>query len=174
MREGVDWGRLKPDRPARVALGVIACGCALLLWEARGATFAQDEWSFILFRRGFSADVFLRPHVNHLSVIPIAAYKLLLAIFGLTAYLPYILLLLLLHATACLLLYVLLRRYVGPWAAVAPVAIVAVLGPAWHDLIWGFQIGFVGSVAAGLGMTLCLERQDRVGTSALPFFCSFL
>lgn len=154
------------DWPARVALGVIALGCAVVLREARGTTFLQDEWSFILFRRGLSTGVFLRPHANHLSVLPVAAYELLFATFGLGTYLPYLLLLVALHAVTCLLLYVLLRRYMGPWVAIAPVAIMVVLGPAWHDLLWAFQIGYLGSAAAGLGMTLCLERQDRRGDIA--------
>lgn len=145
------------------AAGLIAIGCLIVAHAARGVTFSGDDWTFITERRGFSAGVFLRPHGEHLSALPIAAYKLLLATFGASSYVPFMALLLLLHATCCALLYFAARRYVGPWAALVPAAILVVLGPAWQDLLWAFQIGYLGSVAAGLGMVLCLERRDRSG-----------
>ena len=40
--------------------------------------------------------------------------------FGASSYAPYMALLLLVHGVACVLLYVLARRRVGPWAALAP------------------------------------------------------
>ena len=157
--------RLKPGAlvPGLVAVALVAAGCALVGYEARHLTFYLDDWSFVVGRRGLSAGVFLRPHVEHLSALPILAYKALLAVFGAGSYAPFMVLLLLVHAVVCLLLYVLARRRVGPWAALAPVAVLALLGPAWQDLLWAFQVGYLGSVAAGLGMILCLERRDRRG-----------
>jgi hypothetical protein len=107
--------------------------------------------------------VFLRPHNEHLSALPVLAYKLLLAIFGASSYAPFMALLLIVHGITCLLLYLVARRRAGPWVALAPVAVLVVLGPAWHDLLLAFQMGFIGSVAAGLGMVLCLDRHDRRG-----------
>lgn len=158
-----------PDRAMRTDVGTplafafLLCGCLIVAWEARHSTFTADDWSFILQRRGLSAAVLLQPHNEHLSALPILAYKVLLAVFGLGSYAPFIALLLILHAIVCLTLYVLARRYIGPWAALAPAAIVAVLGPAWQDLLWAFQIGYLGSTAAGLCMVWCLERRDRKG-----------
>jgi hypothetical protein len=40
-------------------------------------------------------------------------------------------------------------------------ALVVFLGPAWEDLLWSFQIGLIGSLAAGLGALLALERDTR-------------
>lgn len=156
------------DSPAPVgtAIAVITLGCLIVARAARDVTFSGDDWTFITQRRGFSAGVFLRPHGEHLSALPVAAYKLLLAIFGASSYAPFMALLLLLHAVTCLLLYAVARRHVGPWAALAPAAILAVLGPAWQDLLWAFQIGYLGSVAAGMGMVLCLERRSRAADLA--------
>jgi len=144
-----------------IAVAIAVAGCLVIGVEARHSTFTGDDWSFILQRRGLSAGVFLRPHNEHLSALPILAYKVLLAVFGLGSYIPFVVLLLVLHGITCVLLYAITRRYVGPWVALAPTAIFAVLGPAWNDLLWAFQIGYLGSVAAGLGMVLCLERRDR-------------
>lgn len=145
------------------AVAVIVLGCLVIAHAARGLTFSGDDWGFMTDRRGFSAGVFLRPHNEHLSALPIAAYKLLLAVFGATSYVPFMALLLVTHGIVCLLVYLIARRYVGPWVALAPTAILAVLGPAWQDLLWPFQVGYLGSVASGLGMVLCLERRDRGG-----------
>ncbi len=148
---------------AAAAVAVVLGGCLAVAFEARHSTFSGDDWTFVLHRRGFSAGVFLDPHNEHLSALPVAAYKILLAVFGAGSYTPFIALLLILHATACGLLYLIARRYVGPWGALVPTCVLVVLGPAWQDLLWAFQIGYVGSVAAGLGMLLCLERDDRRG-----------
>ena len=37
------------------------------------------------------------------------------------------------------------------------------LGTAWPDVLWPFQIGFLGSLAAGIGALLALDREDRRG-----------
>jgi hypothetical protein len=156
--------------PWIAALALVLAGCILVGFEARHLTFSADDWAFILERRGFSADVFLQPHNEHLSALPVLAYKGLLQLFGATSYAPFMALLLFVHAVACVLLYVLARRRVGPWAALVPAAVLVVLGPAWQDLLWAFQVGYVGSVAAGLGTVLCLERRDKrgdVGAGAL-------
>jgi hypothetical protein len=46
----------------------------------------------------------------------------------------------------------------------------SLLGTAYQDLLWPFQIGFLGSVAAGLGALVLLERPGRrseLGAAAL-------
>lgn len=143
-----------------VAGVLVLAGCAWLGWQARHLTFYLDDWEFVLHRRGWGPGVFLRPHNEHLSALPILAYKVLLDVFGARSYAPFMALLIAVHALACLLLYAFARRHLGPWAALIAPALLVVLGPAWMDLLWAFQIGFVGSTAAGLGMLLCLERQD--------------
>jgi hypothetical protein len=152
--------------PWIAALVLILAGCLLVGFEARHLTFSADDWAFVLDRRGFSADVFLQPQNEHLSALPVLAFKVLLQVFGANSYVPFMALLLFVHGVACVLLYVLARRRVGPWAALVPAAILVVLGPAWEDLLWAFQVGYIGSVAAGLGMVLCLERRDQRGDVA--------
>ena len=154
---------MRPDRAAIVAILIILIGSLIVAWEARHSTFTGDDWAFILQRRGTSAGVFLRPHNEHLSAIPILIYKLLLAVFGAGSYVPFMAVLLVTHFIVCILLYAVARRYLGPWLALIPAAVTVVLGPAWQDLLWAFQIGYLGSVAAGLGMILCLERRTATG-----------
>ena len=141
-----------------LALILLAAG-AVLMNAGHGLVFFYDEWDFILRRRGMSTDVLLNGHNGHLSIVPIALYKVMLQTFGLDHYWPYRLLLVALHLTACGLLFILLRARVGEVAALCGTAVVAVLGFAADDLVWAFQIGFVGSAAAGLGMLVALDRR---------------
>jgi hypothetical protein len=149
--------------PALAALALVFAGCALLAVEARHLTFNGDDWVFVLDRRGTGPGVLLRPYNEHLMALPILGFKVLLQVFGGRSYAPFIALLLIVHAVACLLLYAVARRCVGPWLALIPTAILVVLGPAWQDLLWACNVAFVGAVAAGLGTILVLDRRDRLG-----------
>ncbi len=62
---------------------------ALLGYLTSRETFLFDEWSFLLHRRGFSADVFLEPHNEHIVVIPVAIFKFLQEVFGMDSARPF-------------------------------------------------------------------------------------
>ena len=53
------------------------------------------------------------------------------------------------------------RRTANAWVGVAAGSIILFLGSGWQNILWPFQIGFLGSIAATLGMMLCLERRAR-------------
>jgi hypothetical protein len=59
------------------------------------------------------------------------------------------------------LLFAWLRRRVSDWYALAAAVLVLFLGAAWEDLLWQFQIGYFGSMAAGLGSLIALRRENR-------------
>src|SRR5437764_12377723 len=80
---------LRIGAPEVVFVALLLLGAGIVLSETRGMNFFYDDWEFILHRRGLSADVLLRPHAQHLSLIPILVYKLLLAVFGASSYLPF-------------------------------------------------------------------------------------
>src|SRR4029077_716733 len=68
------------------------------------------------------------------------------------------------------LLFVYVRRRLGPWPALIAAVLLLFLGPAWADLLWGFQIAFVGSALFGIAMLLALDRGDRRGDIAACVF----
>ena len=117
-------------------------------------------------RRDPSLDTLLQPHNEHLVVIPVLVEQLSLRLFGMTSALPeYVLLTALLLGTAALL-FVYVKRRVGPWPALFAAVLLLFLGPAWEVLLWPFEITFVGPVLFGLAMLLALEREDRRGDVA--------
>jgi hypothetical protein len=144
---------------AEATMGAILLAAGVLLLIAgRHLTFFFDEWDFILGRRGESVATYLDPHNGHLQLFPVAVYKLLLAFVGLRHYWPYQVVEIILHLLCGGLVYVIARRRVGAWAAIAPSTLLLFMGSAYEDLLWPFQIGFLASVAGGLG---CLALLDR-------------
>jgi hypothetical protein len=169
-------GLLDAHGPAALLALLSALAAAAAVHAGRGLTFFFDEWNFILERRGISFETFLEPHGgDHPAVVPVAAYKLMLQVFGLGNYAPYRLLVIAVHLTCAVLLYVYARRRIGRWLALAPAALLLFLGSAWQDILWPFQIGFLGSLAAGLGMLLLLDgARTRDGLACLLLTLSLM
>jgi hypothetical protein len=145
-------------------MGVALLASALLIfalcWDL---TFFQDSWAFLLDRQGYSADVFLAPHNEHIVVLPMVINKVLLEVFGMTSGRPEMVAMTMTLLATGALLFVYVRRRVGPWLALMAAVLLLFLGSAWPILLWPFEIEFSGAVMGGLAMLLLLERDDRRG-----------
>jgi hypothetical protein len=164
--------RTTPRNVSVLLLGAaLTAAVAMTLVLTRELTFLQDTWQFLIVRRDPTLDALFQPHNEHLVVFPVLIEQLLLRVFGMTTATPeYVLLALFLAATAALL-YVYVRRRVGPWLALFAAIAILCLGPAWEALLWPFEITFVGPILFGLAMLLALEREDTRGDIAA---CAFL
>jgi hypothetical protein len=158
MRSGAP---LDSRAPLLALTALAAVAFAMVLYAGRRMGFYFDEWNFVLDRRGLSADVLLRPHNEHVSVMPVATYKALFETVGLSHHWPYRGLLAVLHVACGLATYVLARRRLGAWAALLPATLVLFLGLAHDNMVFAFQIGFVGSVLGGLLAWIALDRGGR-------------
>jgi hypothetical protein len=154
-----------------VLLGAALAGsAALTLALAAHLTFFGDSWEFLMNRRDFTVDALLKPHNEHIVVIPVAIEQLLLRLFGMSTSTPEFVLLTVGLLVTASLLFVYVRRLLGPWPALFAAVLLLFLGPAWEVLLWPFEIGFVGSVLFGLAMLLALQREDRRGDLAACVF----
>jgi hypothetical protein len=175
------------DQSARVALLVFvlvtAVALGLYLGFGQRQSFFLDDWDFLAHRDGGDLGDLLRPHNEHWSTLPILVYRGLWGLFGVRTYLPYQLLLVLLHLTAAGLLRAVMRRAcVGPWIATAAAALFLLFGAGYENVVWAFQIGFVGSLVLGLTQLLLadhdgpLDRRDWFGLLAgfVGLLCSGL
>jgi hypothetical protein len=142
----------------------------LLLELTHGLTFFQDTWEFLINRRALTADAILTPHNEHIVVVPVLIELFLLNVFGMTSALPEYLLLIAAELVTATLLFVYVRRRVGPWPALMAAVLLLFLGPAWWDILWPFELGFVGSILFGIAMLLALDREDRKGDIAATVF----
>jgi hypothetical protein len=161
-----------PRRNVPVVLlgaALLASG-ALLLHLTHGMTFFQDTWEFLMNRHDLSVDALLQPHNEHIVVIPVALQLFGLHVFGMSSATPEYVLLIAALLVAASLLFVYVRRRVGPWPALMAACLLLFLGPAWWDILWPFELGFVGSILFGLAMLLALDRDDRKGDIAACVF----
>jgi hypothetical protein len=129
----------------------------------RDLTFFQDTWDFLINRRDLTVDNLLRPHNEHIVLIPVSIELFFLHVFGMSSALPEYLLLIAMTLVAAVLFFVYAQRRVGPWLALMGTALLLFIGPAWSDLLWPFELAFVGSVLFGLAMLLALDRDDTRG-----------
>jgi len=160
---------------------LIAIGAAILmglaiLWLSRNFNFYFDEWDFILAAPRWTPVSLLEPHNEHPSMLLRAIYALLLNTVGLRSYLPYMAVLVTLHGTSAVLLFELVHRRAGDLVGLAAGALLLVLGAGWENLLWAFQIGFVGSIACGLGMLIALDgpRTSRRLAAAMALLIASL
>ena len=153
-----------------LAAGLLASGALLLVLQSR-LSFLLDDWDFLIQRPGFSAHVVFDPHNEHISVLPVLIYKGIQAAIGMESLLPYAVVSTALFLSSIVLLFLILRRAVGSWLALAGVVPLLVFGSASEDLLTPFQMGYFGSVAAGLGALLALDWEDR---RADPLACLLL
>ena len=143
--------------------GAVLASGVYLFALGRHLSFLFDDWQFLIDRPGWSAHSLLDPHNEHIVVIPVSIYKVLLATFGMDSAFPFRVVSTLIFLCSAVLLFAYLRRRVDDWLALAGAVALLFIGAAYEDLLWSFQIGYFGSVAAGLGMLLALERRDRRG-----------
>ena len=101
--------RRRPDLADLVVIGASVGAFVTLLLLGRGLTFFADEWA-VMAERSISLDSFLRPFNEHWLGIMTVVYRLMLGVFGLSSYMPYLALLAALHLVVVWEVYVLARR----------------------------------------------------------------
>ena len=159
----------------------LAVGAVLLMYVNRNQWFFGDEWDFLADRSVTIGDLgVLHPHNEHWSTTPILLYGLLFRLAGVGSYAPYIGVLLLAHLGVVHLMWrVMLRSRVEPWIATTVCAAFLPFGPGAENLLWAFQIGFVGSVGLGLAAILFADhaspsgRRVRLGWATSVFALTF-
>ena len=129
-------------------------------------TFYHDEWAFIL-QRDLSVDGLLKPHNEHLSATLVLLYRVLLGTVGMGSYWPYLAVTFALHVVVAVIVYVVVRREAGPGWALGAMAVVLFLGSGGDDILWAFQSGTIGAVAAGMAAVVIAPRRPAIAAILL-------
>ena len=156
------------ERRVALALGallLVAVG-AWLMYETRGTTLWFDEWIWALEYRDNSLADLIRPHNGHPTLIPVLIYRLLFATVGIEGSAAYRAVGIAGHLLVVAVLFAYALRRAGAGVALVAAALILLLGPGWQNIIWGLQIGWLVSIAGGLGALLALDRRDRAGDFA--------
>jgi len=126
----VDLGRF-----ARPGLVVAVVASGLLIYHLnRGSSFSADDWFWISGRRGNSVDTFLAPYNGHLSLVPVAIYRLMFAVFGISSFVPYRLMLLVVASVTALVIFEYARHRIGEFCALLVTTVLLFIGPGWNDI----------------------------------------
>lgn len=141
----------------------MAVAAALLLTLTAPLSFIGDEWNLTILRTEWGADQILDHFNGHPIMLPALEYKILLEVFGMESARPMQVLAIATFLLMNALLFAYLRVRIGDWAAVIATALILFLGAAFENLLWAFQVGYFGSLAAGIGALLALDRNSRVG-----------
>lgn len=148
-----------------LAAAAVASAVLLISYDSR-LTFISDDWELLVRRHGLSADLLFEPYAEHIVVGPTLVWKLLLAVFGMGSAMPFYLVSISAFVLSAVLLFAYARSRAGDWLALLAAVLVLFLGAAFEDLLLASQIGYFGSMAAGLGVLLALDRESDGGDHA--------
>jgi hypothetical protein len=155
------------------AVAVGSSGMLVLTWLGSQRWFTNDEWDFLITRHLTDVGDLFRPHNEHWTTLPAVAYRLMWSVVGLDHYWPYQALVVGAHLTVVVLLRMVMRRAgVGPWIATVAAGSLLLFGSGEQDIVWAFQITFVGAFAFGLVHLLLadhdgpFDRRDWLGLAA--------
>jgi hypothetical protein len=155
-------------RRARLVLWlVVVVAGAWLLVRGRNLWFGGDDWYILLDRS-------VHPHAGQLGVfdafnehwttLPILMFRGLYAVFGISTYWPYFILLVLVHlAIVVLLWHVMVRAAIDPWVALGFTALTAIAGVGFENLTNVWQVPLILPLALGFGALLVLPERGRLG-----------
>ena len=142
---------------------VVAGAAPLYLILGERQSFFLDEWDFLSDRDVGSLSDLLRPHWEHWTTIPVVMYRVVWYFVGLRSYVPYQVMVIALHLIAATLLWIVMRRAdVRPYIAAAAGSAFVLFGAGRDNIVWAFQITFVGSLVCGLAHLLLADHDGPV------------
>jgi hypothetical protein len=164
-----------PRRAPSIAFALYAAISIILILFVFGRSrwFFGDEFDFLAQRNGGNLGDLFQSHGEHWTTLPLIEYRVLWNVFGLRTYLPYQVVVAVAHVTTAFLLRVVMRRAgVRSWTATVVAASFLLFAPGQENILWAFQITFVGAVMFGLIQLILsdhdgpLDRRDFVGLAA--------
>jgi hypothetical protein len=137
-----------------------------LVWFGRDMTFYHDEFAFLLLR-DLSINGIFSPHNEHLSATLVILYRVLVGTVGTASYWPYLAVTFALHISVAWIVYYVVRREASAAWALGAMAVVLMLGSGGDDILWAFQSGTIGAVAAGMAAVVVAPRRPAVAAILL-------
>ena len=145
---------LSPRGIHYLALAVAAIGYSVV--STRG-WFFFDDFAFIVPSQ--QANIWM-PHVGHWSTVPFSLFLVLRDLFGINSYLPFAIPVIVAGlAFAHVMWRFMLRVGVAPALATAFSLLLIFFGAGAENILWAFQVGFVGAMVFGMLVILILLRS---------------
>jgi hypothetical protein len=147
--------------PVLLLGSVFVLAAIVIMHAGRSTTFTFDEWVFVTSRIGWRPHILLYPHNEHLSLLPVLVYKILFETVGINNYAVFRFVSVLFNLGCGAVLFVYVRRRLGPWIALGFAANLVLTAAGSWDTVWAFQIGFLGSLLTGVAALLLLDDRTR-------------
>ena len=145
------------QRPVLVFSAAALVAVIVILGLTSGLSFQGDEWAYIVDRR-LTIESMLLPHNEHLVFLHVLVYRGLVELVGTGSYLPFLIVLMACHVAMAVGVYALMRRVVSIEASLGAAVLMLFLGSGFDNLVWAFQIGFVGAAAFGVWALVVADR----------------
>jgi hypothetical protein len=153
MKAASDRGRRVRPTPGLIHVATLVVGLVVLVVLGWDQWFFNDDWTLLTLPDP------MRSHVGHWNSAATLIFNALFAVFGLTSYLPYLIPAILAHLAVVHLTWrLLLRVGVSPWLATLSATTILLFGAAAENMLWAFQVGFMGAMALALGALLLVDR----------------
>ena len=144
----------------------IAAAAALSFWLERGLTYGFDEYIWIQTAALGGSEDLWHPYGGHLIVFPYYVFRAVLDLFG-NSFLAFGIIQIAGLSAMAALLYIYVRRRLGPILALGPAFVLLLLGgsyPVLYQPLIGIQ--FLCALLPGLAAIIVLEREDLRGDIA--------
>jgi len=154
----------------------ILCGFLFLLWCNRHTWFFGDDFAFVFDRYlaakdGRWVDALLPPHNEHWVTLPAFLHIALQTFFGIDKHLIFIVPVVSAHCLAVWAASRVVFRATADGAATLATALALTFMAAGNEnLLWGFQVGFIGAPVLVVLATLLCHRDNstpRLGVASL-------
>lgn len=140
--------------------GTLIVAVPFIFYAGREQWFHLDEWSFLTGRSLSNVSDLLDAHNGHWVTLPVIAYRLNYAAWGINSYLPYQALVIASHLGIAVLIHrVALRLEVGRWLATTGAIVFIFFGSGVQNLIFAFQVSLNSSVILGLVIVLLVSTD---------------
>jgi len=166
----------EPRFHSRRVGAVLIIGFAFLLWSNRNTWFFGDDFAFVLDRYlaakdGRWVDALLLPHNEHWATVPALPHIMLQRTFGIDHHLIFVVPVIFVHCVAVWTASrVVLRTTNDGVASLATALTLTFLAAGHENLLWGFQVGFIGAPALVILATLACHRSSSPRRLALAAF----
>lgn len=174
----------KIDRRPTAVLASLLVGVGVLCVSVmRTSIVSYDDWNFVLDRRGTTPsllpgalDQWMQPHNGHPVMVLVAIYRA----FGALVSYNYPVMVgaaAAMHAGLVAAIFVYARRRIGPWGALAPATLVALLGRGAYVVLSPIAMAFTMALLAGVLALNVIDKPGRhrpaiAGALALFALCS--
>src|SRR5258708_10646533 len=142
-----DW---RARRAGSVALACAVVAGVVLRAATRSLVFVGDDWDVILASPHSSLQSWLTAHNGHWATMEVLVFEALFRLDGIRSYVPFMTVLLVLHAASALLLGTYVRRRAGDAIGLACMISLLFFGNGADGFLWAQQMTFTGSVCFGL------------------------